>query len=92
MWRIEKPDAIGWQRGTDRFIVINKAESPYDIGDLPTTLQEGEYKEVRTEWPMHVQPGGTIQTLERPATQRRNVRPHAVVEDTLVAEVRDRGT
>src|SRR5437763_15871399 len=25
LWRIENPNAIGWQRGTDRLIIINKA-------------------------------------------------------------------
>jgi alpha-amylase len=66
VWRIETPDAIGWQRGTDRFVVINKAAAPFEIADLRTTLQEGEYREVRTGWPMHVQPGGTIQRWSVP--------------------------
>ena len=62
----ETPDAIGWQRGTDRFVVINKAAAPFEIADLRTPLQEGEYREVRTGWPMHVQPGGTIQRWSVP--------------------------
>lgn len=61
VWRIEAPDAIGWQRGDGRFVVINKAAVPFTVSALPTTLREGEYKEVRTGAPMHVQPGGTIQ-------------------------------
>jgi alpha-amylase len=61
MWRVETPDAIGWQRGTDRFVAINKAASPFTISNLATSLQAGEYKEVRTGWPMRVQPDGTIQ-------------------------------
>jgi alpha-amylase len=60
IWRIETPSAIGWQRGEDRFIVVNKAAEGYEIKELRTTLQKGEYKEVRTGWPMHVEPDGTI--------------------------------
>jgi len=59
-WRIETPNTIGWQRGEDRFIVINKAADWYEIRNLGTTLQQGQYKEVRTDWPMHVQADGTI--------------------------------
>jgi len=61
LWRIETPNAIGWERGTDRFIVINKAAEPFEISDLRTTLREGNYNEVRTGWPMRVQPDGTIE-------------------------------
>lgn len=60
VWRIETPNAIGWQRGSDRFIVINKAGERYDISTLATSLEPGTYQEVRTGWPMHVQPGGSI--------------------------------
>jgi alpha-amylase len=67
LWRIETRDAVGWQRGTDRFIVINKADAPFEINDLPTTLQAGEYKEIHTGWPMHVQPSGTVEHWTVPA-------------------------
>lgn len=60
VWRIETPNAIGWQRGNDRFIVINKAGEAYEITQLGTSLKPGAYKELRTGWPMHVQPDGTI--------------------------------
>jgi alpha-amylase len=60
VWRIETANTIGWQRGTDRFIVINKAGEPYEINNLGTSLQPGAYKEVRTGWPMQVQSGGTV--------------------------------
>jgi alpha-amylase len=60
VWRIETADAVGWQRGEDRFVVINKAAAPFEVRDLPTSLRDGEYREVRTGWPMHVQPGGAI--------------------------------
>ena len=61
LWRIETPDAIGWQRGTDRFIVINKAADPLNINNLPTSLRAGQYKEVHTGWPMRVEADATIQ-------------------------------
>ena len=60
-WLIETPNAIGWQRGTDRFIVINKAADPLEINNLPTSLQAGQYKEVHTGWPMRVGADGSIQ-------------------------------
>ncbi len=60
IWRIETPTAIGWQRGTDRFIVINKAAERYTLNHLHTSLQPGTYTEVRTGWPLPVQPDGTI--------------------------------
>jgi alpha-amylase len=60
IWRIETPNAIGWQRGDDRFVVINKAAEPYEIVELPTSLQAGTYQEIRTGWPLHVQPDGRI--------------------------------
>lgn len=60
VWRIETPNTIGWQRGDDRFIVINKAAEHYDIVELPTSLQPGTYQEIRTGWPLHVQPDGRI--------------------------------
>ena len=66
LWRIEMPNAIGWQRGTDRLIIINKAGDALDINDLRTTLQGGEYKEVRTGWPMRVQADSTIQRWSVP--------------------------
>jgi alpha-amylase len=60
VWRIETPNTIGWQRGDDRFIVINKAGHWYDINNLNTTLHPGTYTEVRNGWPLHVQPNHTI--------------------------------
>lgn len=66
IWRIERPNTIGWQRGNDRFIIINKATDWYDIRDLGTSLLQGEYKEVRTGWPLKVQSGGTIKRWHVP--------------------------
>jgi alpha-amylase len=67
LWQIETQNAIGWQRGADRFIVINKAAAQLPIDGLRTTLQAGEYKEVHTGWPMRVEPGGIIQPWSVPA-------------------------
>lgn len=66
IWRIETPTTIGWQRGNDRFIVINKAGDWYDIRDLNTSLKQGQYEEVRTGWPLHVQSDGTIKQWSVP--------------------------
>jgi alpha-amylase len=60
IWRIETPMVLGWQRGTDRFIVINKAAERYAINHLQTSLQPGTYAEVRHGWPLQVQADGTI--------------------------------
>lgn len=60
IFRIETPTVLGWQRGTDRFIVINKAADWYSIRNLQTSLQPGKYLEVRNGWPMHVQSNGQI--------------------------------
>jgi alpha-amylase len=61
IWRIETQDTVGWQRGDDRFVVINKAGSWYELTDLQTSLQPGEYRDIRTGWPMRVHPDMTIQ-------------------------------
>jgi alpha-amylase len=66
IWRIETPDVIGWQRGSDRFVVINKAETAFTVRDLPTSLQNGRYIDIRTGWELQVQPGGTIQHWDVP--------------------------
>jgi alpha-amylase len=66
IWRIETPNVIGWQRGNDRFIVINKAGDWYEIKGLNTSLKQGEYKEVRTGWPLNVQSDGTIKRWNVP--------------------------
>lgn len=60
IWRIETANAIGFQRGDDRFVVINKAAEAFRIRNLQTSLQPGTYKEVRRGWLMHVQPTGEL--------------------------------
>lgn len=53
-------DAIAWQRGTDRLVVINKASAPHPLRNLATSLQPGRYIEVATGWPLDVDAAGTI--------------------------------
>jgi hypothetical protein len=59
IWRIETQNAIAWQRGTDRFIVINKAAEWFLITNLQTTLQTGTYREVNG-WSLQVRADGRI--------------------------------
>ncbi len=64
--RIETPNAIGWQRGTDRFIVINKAAEEFVIRDLGTSLQPGKYLETHRGWDLDVQADGKIKEWKVP--------------------------
>ena len=52
---LKSQNAIGWQRGTDRLVLINKAAEPLPIRDLRTTLKPGRYIEVHKGWPLDVQ-------------------------------------
>jgi alpha-amylase len=63
---INSTTALAWQRGTDRFVVINKAAEPFTLRDLATTLHPGRYVEVRTGWPLEVQADGRIRHWEVP--------------------------
>jgi alpha-amylase len=60
IWRIETPNAIAFQRGDDRLVVINKAGEVFPIRHLETSLEPGTYKEVRRGWLMQVQPDGKV--------------------------------
>jgi hypothetical protein len=66
LWRIETPETIGWQRGTDRFLVINKAADWFEMRNLATSLEPGRYQEVRNGWPLHVSSDGTIREWNVP--------------------------
>ena len=59
-WKIAKPTVIGWERGRECFVVINKAKDKYGIRGLKTTLKKGTYKDVREGWDMHGKEAGTI--------------------------------
>jgi alpha-amylase len=64
---LKSPNAIGWQRGTDRLVLINKAAEPLALRDLATTLKPGRYIEVHEGWPLDVQNDGRIQKWDVPA-------------------------
>jgi hypothetical protein len=51
---LKSKDAIGWQRGTDRLVLINKAAGRLRIRDLQTTLNPGRYVEVHKGWHLDV--------------------------------------
>jgi Alpha amylase, C-terminal all-beta domain len=59
---IDAENVIGWRRGDDRFVIINKADTPF-TADLPGELQTGTYEDVRTGKTLQVQQGGTNQQL-----------------------------
>ncbi|HEV7405258.1 MAG TPA: alpha-amylase family glycosyl hydrolase [Chthoniobacteraceae bacterium] len=66
IYRIETPNTIGWQRGTDRFVVINKAAEPFQVSDLGTSLKPGKYQEVHEGWELVVQADGKIKDWKVP--------------------------
>ena len=66
IYRIETANAIGWQRGTDRFVVINKAAETFPIRNLVTSLRPGKYAEVHHGWDMDVQSDGKIKEWDVP--------------------------
>jgi alpha-amylase len=63
---MKSPNGIGWQRGKDRLVVINKAVERLPIRDLPTTLKPGRYIEVHEGWPLDVQSDGKIKEWDVP--------------------------
>jgi alpha-amylase len=63
---LKSTNAIGWQRGTDRLVLINKASETLALRDLPTTLKSGEYIEVHKGWPLEVQGDGKIKEWDVP--------------------------
>jgi alpha-amylase len=61
IWRdTGSPNALAWQRGTDRLVIINKAAEPLVVRNLATTLVPGRYIEVRTASPLDVGDDGRI--------------------------------
>lgn len=63
---LKSTNAIGWQRGTDRLVLINKAAEPLALRDLPTTLKPGRYTEVHEGWPLDVESDGRIRQWDVP--------------------------
>jgi alpha-amylase len=66
---LQSPNAIGWQRGTDRLVLINKAAEPLALHGLATSLKPGHYIEVHEGWPLDVRSDGVIQQWDVPAQQ-----------------------
>jgi hypothetical protein len=73
---LKSPNAIGWQRGTDRLVLINKAAEPLPLRDVATTLKPGRYIEVHEGWPLDVQANGSIQQWNVPAQTAVMFVPH----------------
>ena len=60
-------NAIAWQRGKDRLVMINKSGEKLPLRNLQTTLKPGSYVEVHEGWVLEVQSDGTIGDWELPA-------------------------
>ena len=63
---LKSENAIGWQRGTDRLVLINKAAERLPIRNLRTTLKPGRYIEVHKGWPLDVQSDQRIREWDVP--------------------------
>jgi alpha-amylase len=62
-WFIDTHNAIGWRRGDDRFVVINKAAEPFSA-NIQGGLQPGTYKEIRTGKTVQVGSDGVATQLQ----------------------------
>jgi alpha-amylase len=60
-------NAIAWQRGKDRLVMINKSGENLPLHDLQTTLKPGRYVEVHEGWLLEVRSDSTIEQWELPA-------------------------
>jgi alpha-amylase len=60
------PSALGWQRGTDRLVLINKAAERLPLRNRQTTLKPGRYIEVHEGWPLDVGADGKIREWDVP--------------------------
>ena len=63
---LKSQNAIGWQRGTDRLVLINKAAEQLPIRDLRTTLKPGRYIEVHKGWHLDVQSDQKVREWDLP--------------------------
>jgi alpha-amylase len=60
-------NAIAWQRGKDRLVMINKSGENLPLHHLQTTLKPGRYVEVHEGWLLEVRSDSTIEQWELPA-------------------------
>lgn len=65
IWRIVERDVLGWQRGTDALIVLNKADRATGCGPIWTTLEDGVYTDLATGDQHAIARDGMV-TLELP--------------------------
>ena len=63
---LKSRNAIGWQRGKDRLVMINKSAKGLPIRDLQTTLNPGRYIEVHKGWSLDVQSDHKIREWDLP--------------------------
>jgi alpha-amylase len=63
---MKSPNAIGWQRGEDRLVMINKAGEALPIRGLQTTLKPGRYIDVHKGTPLVVESDRTIREWDLP--------------------------
>jgi hypothetical protein len=69
IWRLATRRAIGWQRGHDRFCVINASTHSLHLDRLRTTLRAGLYCDVRTGRMLEVGQSGCLSPCSLPARQ-----------------------
>lgn len=60
-------NALGWQRGKDRLVMINKSGEKLPLRNLQTTLKPGRYVEVHEGWLLEVRSDSTIEEWDLPA-------------------------
>jgi alpha-amylase len=60
-------NALGWQRGKDRLVMINKSGEKLPLRNLQTTLRPGRYVEVHEGWLLEVRSDSTIEEWDLPA-------------------------
>jgi alpha-amylase len=64
---LDPDNAIGWQRGKDRLVMINKSGEKVPLRNLQTTLKPGRYVEVHEGWLLEVRSDSTIGEWDLPA-------------------------
>ncbi|MFO0840902.1 MAG: alpha-amylase family glycosyl hydrolase [Gemmataceae bacterium] len=67
-WRVKEKNQLAWQRGTDQFVAINKAGEAWKPGDLSTTLEGGEYRDLMSTKVYKVEGSGRLKGLEMPGS------------------------
>jgi alpha-amylase len=63
---LKSQNAIGWQRGKDRLVMINKSGEKLPLNNLQTTLKPGRYIEVHEGWSLQIRSDSTIAEWDLP--------------------------